>query len=102
MSFDGPDGTGSSFTDINDRGQIVGIYVDDPRTPVTLRGFLLRNGVYTTFEAPGVPFTVPKASTIAARSQAYRAVDLAQMTPRIPAAKGRQRPLHPDRLPGRA
>jgi uncharacterized membrane protein len=44
-------------TDINDRGQIVGIYGDDPAGRV--HGFLLDKGRYTTIDAPGVPFTLP-------------------------------------------
>ncbi len=59
-TFDGPLGTGASFTDINDRGDIVGAYPVDPANPVTgLRGFLLRNGRYTTFAALGLAGTLP-------------------------------------------
>ncbi len=59
-SFDGPRGTGASFTDINDRGDIVGAYPVDPANPLAgLRGFLLRNGRYTTFTALGLAGTLP-------------------------------------------
>jgi uncharacterized membrane protein len=54
-TIDGPDGTGASATDINDRGQIIGVLPDDTTGATGLRGFLLSKGVYTTFDAPGVP-----------------------------------------------
>jgi hypothetical protein len=59
-SFDGPRRTGASFTDINDRGDIVGAYPINPANPLAgLRGFLLRNGRYTTFAALGLAGTLP-------------------------------------------
>ena len=63
-TIDGPDGTGASATDINDRGQVVGSYfAGDPTDPATdpeaLDGFLLSQGVYTTFDTPGPGATVP-------------------------------------------
>jgi hypothetical protein len=56
-----PAGTGASITDINDRGDMVGVYVlpDDTDLGLTARGFLLHRGTYTTFEAFGFPLTVP-------------------------------------------
>jgi hypothetical protein len=43
---------------INDRSQVVGVYATDLATGTT-RGFLLDNGRYTTFAAPGVLVTFP-------------------------------------------
>jgi probable HAF family extracellular repeat protein len=44
---------------INDRGQIVGDYVDTVAPNAgKRRGFLLDNGVYTTFDFPGALLTV--------------------------------------------
>ena len=40
--------------DINDRGEIVGSAFE---AGDVVRAFLLRDGVYTTFEVPGAPFT---------------------------------------------
>jgi uncharacterized membrane protein len=59
MTFDGPDGTGASFIDINDRGQILGAYRDPADPGNTLHGFVLSGEVYTTFDAPGGPLTFP-------------------------------------------
>ena len=64
-TVDGPDGAaGASLTDINDRGQIVGVYAfGDPNIPPTdpeaLDGFLLSGGVYRTFDTPGPGATFP-------------------------------------------
>ena len=59
---------GASITaaaDINDRGEIVGFFSEDPLDPSGLatsaRGFLLSGGDFTTFDAPGVLFTQPKS-----------------------------------------
>jgi probable HAF family extracellular repeat protein len=66
-TFDGPDGAGAaSFLDINDRGQVVGAYsdgdpTDPPTDPEAVDGFLLSNGDYTTFDAPGAGITLPFA-----------------------------------------
>jgi probable HAF family extracellular repeat protein len=58
--FDGPQGSGASITDINDRGDMVGAYPIDPANPSAgLRGFLLRNGKYTTFSALNSLGTIP-------------------------------------------
>ena len=43
---------------------------NDPTGATGAHGFLLSRGDFTTFDAPGVPFTTPLASTTAARSQA--------------------------------
>jgi hypothetical protein len=51
-TFDGPLGNGASISDINDRGDMVGVYLLDPTNVLAgVRGFLLRNGKYTTFPA---------------------------------------------------
>jgi hypothetical protein len=41
---------------INDRGDVVGFYAD---SGWNLDGFLLRDGAYTTFDAPGGTATLP-------------------------------------------
>lgn len=58
VSFDGPRGTDAAISDINDRGDMVGAYAvpADNELGVRYRGFLLREGKYTTFAAPGRPF----------------------------------------------
>ena len=43
---------------INNRGQVIGVYADDPTSEKT-HGFLLDDGGYTALDAPGVPATVP-------------------------------------------
>ncbi len=64
-TFDGPEAAaGASFLDINDRGEIVGLFfygdpADPPTDPEALDGFLLSNGDYTTFDAPGAGVTLP-------------------------------------------
>jgi hypothetical protein len=55
-TFDGPLGTSASITDVNDRGDMVGV---SAAADGTIRGFLLRKGVYTTFQALDLPFTFP-------------------------------------------
>jgi hypothetical protein len=57
-TIDGPDGTGATATDINDRGEIIGVYAD-PGDPGTIDGFLLSKGGDTTFDAPDAPNTLP-------------------------------------------
>jgi uncharacterized membrane protein len=50
---------GSSFTvaaSINDRGDIVGMYAL-PSAPTQRHGYLLKDGVYTSFDPPGSTFT---------------------------------------------
>jgi hypothetical protein len=50
--------------DINDRGEMVGFFGDDPNDPTGAtgaRGFLLSRGDFTTFDAPGVAFTQPSS-----------------------------------------
>jgi uncharacterized membrane protein len=47
--------SGSAPADINNRGQIVGSYVDAG----TLRGFLLDKDTFTTFDVPGATRTAP-------------------------------------------
>jgi hypothetical protein len=42
--------------DINDRGMILGV-TGDPLTTGTLEGFVLDQGRFTTFRAPGAPIT---------------------------------------------
>jgi probable HAF family extracellular repeat protein len=46
---------------INNRGQIVGAYSDDPNSPALelTHGFLLDNGVFTTIDVPGAVRTQP-------------------------------------------
>jgi uncharacterized membrane protein len=59
-TIDVPDAGGTTATDINNRGQIVGEYGEDPdNAPTALHGFLLSGGDFTTFDAPGVLFTEP-------------------------------------------
>ena len=58
--IDVPGAGGTTATDINNRGQIVGEYGDDPgNAPTSLHGFLLSGDEFTTFDAPGVLFTEP-------------------------------------------
>jgi uncharacterized membrane protein len=59
-TIDVPGAGGTTATDINNRGQIVGEYGEDPgNAPTALHGFLLSGGDFTTFDAPGVLFTEP-------------------------------------------
>jgi uncharacterized membrane protein len=58
ITIDGPEGTGASATDINDRGQIIGLYADST-DPGTIGGFLLSKRVYATFDAPDAALTIP-------------------------------------------
>jgi probable HAF family extracellular repeat protein len=54
-TFDGPRGAlGASITGINDRGDMVGMYI----TADGVRGFVLRDGSYTTFGALGQPLVL--------------------------------------------
>jgi hypothetical protein len=57
--IDVPGAGGTTATDINNRGQIVGEYGEDPgNAPTALHG-LLSGGDFMTFDAPGVLFTEP-------------------------------------------
>ena len=62
-SFDVPGASGTALLDINDHGQIVGIYSDSDGVA---HSFLLENGRFTTVEVPfpGVVFTGIGGSTI--------------------------------------
>jgi probable HAF family extracellular repeat protein len=61
-TFDGPRGAvRASVTDINDRGDMVGLYLDDlTLRPGTLHGFALQRGRYVTIDAPGAPYSFPR------------------------------------------
>ena len=58
-TIDVPGSDVTSATDINDRGEIVGVYTEGPPGTARARGFLLRRGAYITFAAPEAPVTVP-------------------------------------------
>jgi len=56
----GGDGPGSTFTtlsDINDSGEIVGTYIDGSTRQ--FRGFIEKDGMFTSFDAPGGNRTFP-------------------------------------------
>jgi uncharacterized membrane protein len=55
-TIDGPDRTGATLTEINDRSQILGVYSTQPET---LSGFLFHRGRYTTIDHPDAPYTIP-------------------------------------------
>jgi hypothetical protein len=48
----------TSLVDINDRGQILGVYAGDDGV---LHNSLLDRGRYTSFDAPGVPITLARS-----------------------------------------
>jgi uncharacterized membrane protein len=52
-----PDAAGTSAAAINNGGRIVGSYID--AAAARLHGYLLSEGNYTTFDAPGFQVTVP-------------------------------------------
>ena len=103
MTFDGPDGTGASFYDINDRGQILGVPTAIPSDPGTLPRLCAGGGRSTRHSTPRGPADVPLGINNRGQIVGYSASDPAFTDARrIFAAQGRQGPLHPDRLPGRA
>jgi uncharacterized membrane protein len=57
-SFDFPDAVETLAFDINDSGQIVGVFSSDPTSSIA-RSFVLDDGAFTTFDVPfpGVLFT---------------------------------------------
>ena len=61
-TIDLPGSSGTMVGDINDRGEMVGVFSDDPNDPTGMmgvRGFLLSGGIYRQFAAPRVAFTQP-------------------------------------------
>jgi hypothetical protein len=96
-TLDGPTGTGASITDINDRGAMVGLYALDASNPLAgLRGFMLRNGKYTTSPRPASRSPPPSTSTTGARSLGTRsAIPLTQRRRSwVPAGRRRRRARH--------
>jgi probable HAF family extracellular repeat protein len=59
--IDFPGAQGTFATRVNDQGQIVGVYSDDPNTPALKapHGFLFDNGVFTKIAVPGAVETRP-------------------------------------------
>ena len=55
--IDVPDATGDSAFGINNRGDVVGRYIDGEDV---VHGFLLRHGRFTTIDPPGSVFTVAR------------------------------------------
>jgi hypothetical protein len=53
-----PGANGTTITEINDRGQMVGLH-GDPNDPTKARGFLLDKGRFTSFDVLGAPITAP-------------------------------------------
>jgi probable HAF family extracellular repeat protein len=54
-TVDGPRGKPGALVEINDRGQMLGLFGPDDAA----RGFLLSGGAYATFAFPGTRFTIP-------------------------------------------
>jgi probable HAF family extracellular repeat protein len=99
-SFDGPLGASASITDINDRGDMVGAYAVDPANPLAgLRGFLLRDGKYTTFAALGltIPFDINNRGQIAGSTASV--ADLTEIHGFL-LAKGAEGPVTQIDVPG--
>jgi probable HAF family extracellular repeat protein len=60
-TIDGPERTGALITDINDHGDMVGVYVDSA-DPGVIAAFTLSKGRYTTIDIaddPGIDITLP-------------------------------------------
>ena len=96
-TIDAPGAAGTSLTDINDRGQIVGVRLE---ADGTFRGFMLERGRFTTFAAPGAVITIPGDINNRGQIVGSTATDRPTETALgFLLAKGVKGPAHPDQLP---
>ena len=98
-TIDGPDGTGASATDVNDRGEIIGVYARF-HGPRDHRRLSAEQAASTPRSMPLVPRSPSlSASTTGARSSVSATTDPATGADGFLLRQGRRGPLHPDRLP---
>jgi hypothetical protein len=100
-TIDAPGAAGTSLTDINDRGQILGARLEPDGTG---RGFVLDRGRFVTFRAPDAPLTFPydlnNRGQIVGYALAPTAADPLAGARGFLLAKGARGPLTPIDVPG--
>jgi hypothetical protein len=93
-----PRATAPTPVDINDRGDVVGVYLDAAGAP---KGFLLSKGRYRTIAAPGAPTTIPFGINDDGQIVGYTADDLEQTGARgFLLSEGPDGPFTPISVPG--